>query len=71
MRTGTGRLGYFRATASGGFNKVEKIVPPSTPVGSPSEFGIGTALNANGTTALIGGSADNDHHGAAWIATIC
>jgi hypothetical protein len=30
------------------------------------EFGIGVALSADGNTALIGGSADNEEVGAAW-----
>ncbi len=35
----------------------------------PGEFGYSVSLSANGTTALVGGFADNGNAGAAWIFT--
>ncbi len=34
-----------------------------------SRFGTSAAISASGTTALIGGSDDNEGHGAAWVFT--
>jgi hypothetical protein len=34
-----------------------------------SRFGASAAISASGTTALIGGSDDNEGHGAAWVFT--
>jgi len=33
------------------------------------EFGLGVAISANGTTAIVGGPADNTNVGAAWVFT--
>jgi hypothetical protein len=33
------------------------------------EFGVGVALSADGNTAMIGGSGDNEEVGAAWVFT--
>src|SRR5271166_1144309 len=48
-----------------------KLKSSEHPEGETAEgfFGRGVALSANGSTALIGGSADNAHRGAAWVFT--
>lgn len=44
-----------------------KLVPSDS--SGAAEFGIATALSANGDTALIGGSGDNSSVGAVWVFT--
>ena len=41
----------------------------SEEIGNGSFFGWSVALSANGNTALIGGEADNEGRGAAWVFT--
>jgi hypothetical protein len=43
--------------------------PSSTPIGFHVNFGWSVALSANGSTALIGGPAEGNRRGAAWVFT--
>ncbi len=50
----------------------QEIVPPDLITNypasdTPSEFGVSVALSADGNTALIGGSGDDNLDGAAWV----
>ena len=62
-----GAAWVFTRSGSTWTQQGEKLT--STGESGKGEFGISVALSADGSTALIGGSRDNYHVGAAWMFT--
>ncbi len=63
----TGAAWVFRRSGSTWTQQGEKLTGGGET--GESEFGSSVALSEHGDTALIGGSADNDGKGAAWVFT--
>ena len=62
---GNGAAWVFTRSGSTWAQQGEKLVPDDEP--GAGQFGTSVALSADGATALIGGTADQDGTGAAWV----
>src|SRR5215470_2020185 len=61
----------FSATVQAQFSQQAKLVGTDA-IGSPNyspQQGLTVALSADGNTAIVGGPADNNQIGAAWVFT--
>ena len=59
---------FPRASSAQNFFALQQKLVPGNPATAP-EAGFSVALSADGNTALVGGPADNDDAGAAWVYT--